>query len=52
MVVDEVFRREDGRSGWHLSLARNLNDWEADEFTRLLQLLADVHLDSNKDKVV
>lgn len=28
-----------------------MNDWEIDEFTRLLQVLADVHLDNHKDKV-
>lgn len=48
MVVVEVFRGVDERSGWELNLARNFNDWEVDEFTLLLQLL--VHLEATKTR--
>lgn len=40
-----MFRERDRRNGWDIDFVRNLNDWEIDEFTRLLQILMDVHLD-------
>lgn len=52
VVVEEVFRGVDGRSGWDMNLVRNLNDWKIDEFTRFIQLLTDAHLDDYKDKAV
>ncbi|XP_021911806.1 LOW QUALITY PROTEIN: copper-transporting ATPase PAA2, chloroplastic-like [Carica papaya] len=52
VVVKEVFRGVDGRGGWNLNLFRNLNDWGIDEFSKLLQVPAEVHLDTYKDKAV
>ncbi|MCD7473432.1 hypothetical protein HAX54_015301 [Datura stramonium] len=36
-------------TGWHLRLPRNLNDWEIEDFSLLLELLQSVYLHSYQE---
>lgn len=51
MFVEEAFWGDNSRE-WAVDVSKNLQDWEVEEYEDLLQLLATIHLNNNKDKLI